>query len=89
MEPAGVSGEDARRSLSGPVAINMRGQVLEHWTVLRQSWSRRSRVHWICRCTCGAEQTIGGTELRSMDRRGPVPCKACGQGSAQSGEAAA
>lgn len=89
MEPAGVSGEDAGPSLSGPVAINMRGQVLEHWTVLRQSWSRRSRAHWVCRCTCGAEQTIGGTELRSMARRGPVPCNACRRGGTPGGVVAA
>ena len=84
-----MSSGTAGSSLSGPPAINMRGQVLEHWSVLRQAWSRRSRAHWVCRCTCGAEQTIGGTELRAMARRGPVPCKACGQGGTQSGVAPA
>ena len=65
---------------AGPVAINMVGQSLAHWTVLRQAWSRRSRAHWICVCECGAQRTIGGTDLRSMARRQPILCTACGRG---------
>jgi len=81
MEPAGVS-RDRRQPTAGPAPIDMTGQTIGHWTVLRQTWSRRDRAQWLCQCTCSAEAVIAGTRLRAMGRRGMDPCRACGTGQA-------
>ncbi len=64
----------------GPAPIDMKGKRFAHWVVQQQTWSRRSRAQWLCRCDCGETTTISGTHLRSMDRRGVIGCTACGRG---------
>lgn len=70
----------ARRALDGPLAVDMTGRRIGHWTVQKQSWSRRARAQWLCQCTCGAERVFAGTTLRAMPRRGIEPCRTCGAG---------
>lgn len=45
--------------------IDMTGKKCGRWTVLRQGKTdRRKRIHWTCRCECGTERDVEGTNLR-------------------------
>jgi hypothetical protein len=43
----------------------MTGVVCGHLTVLRRAASARGKVRWVCRCSCGNEVTVIGSDIRS------------------------
>lgn len=46
--------------------IDMTGQRVGHWLVLRQSSARNRRgAIWTCRCSCGTERDVFGFMLRN------------------------
>ena len=46
--------------------LDLRGQVFHWLTVLRENGrDKRNRVLWLCRCKCGNEVTVSGSNLRS------------------------
>lgn len=52
--------------MGASVVIDMTGQTIGRWTVLRRSESviDGRRAAWVCRCACGTERPIPGTSLR-------------------------
>jgi hypothetical protein len=64
----------------GKTGQDMVGFVFGRWTVLR--FSHRGddrRIFWICRCECGREQPIAGSELRYGNTYGCRMCKSLRQ----------
>lgn len=64
-----------------PPAINMVGQPVGEWTVLRrarldeiEARANRSQAFWLCRCSCGREKAIRGQALRNGES---TRCRAC------------
>jgi len=53
----------------GRIAIEMAGKRFGHWLVLSRAPQNRSsygrQALWNCRCDCGAERVVAGSELRS------------------------
>lgn len=43
----------------------MTGQRFNRWLVIRLVGSIRGKVRWLCRCDCGTEKIVAGTDLRS------------------------
>jgi hypothetical protein len=43
----------------------MRIAAETRWTVLRPAESRGARDYWLCRCACGKEREVNGSDLRS------------------------
>lgn len=54
--------------------VDMTGQVIQGWTVLREAKGSTGNVRWECQHSCGAEQIIAGIKLRSAP---PKFCDAC------------
>lgn len=47
-----------------PPGIDLRGKTYGQWTVLDQPPVRRNNHwYWQCRCTCGTEKQVSGTNL--------------------------
>jgi hypothetical protein len=44
---------------------NMTGQRFGRWLVLRCAGTIRNKVRWVCRCDCGTEKIVAGTNLRA------------------------
>lgn len=45
---------------------DLTGRTFGQWTVLRREpHPTRSEVYWLCRCACGDEYQVRGTDLRS------------------------
>ena len=41
------------------------GKKFGYWTVIDYGFShKKTRIHWLCRCECGTEKTVCGTELK-------------------------
>ena len=51
--------------------IDMTGKVINRLTVLRFQEKRDGRAYWLCKCSCGNETIINGTQLR---RNPPQSC---------------
>lgn len=48
-----------------PRIINMAGQSIGHWSVLCQAGNTpRGGALWLCRCNCGTERAVIGSDLR-------------------------
>lgn len=45
--------------------IDLTGQVFGEWTVLSYAGVKGKNSYWLCRCSCGKEQEVRGTHLRS------------------------
>ena len=70
---------------SNPRKINMAGQQFGLWHVLKQSGNRKGGAAlWLCKCACGSERTVAGSDLRSAKsvscgcakrRTEPLPAK--------------
>jgi len=43
----------------------MTGQTFNRWTVLERTLPKRGSVAYVCRCTCGVERVVVGTDLRT------------------------
>ena len=54
-----------------PALKNIAGQTFGRLTVLRRGPGNgaRKRASWVCRCECGKERTVVGTELRTGHTR--------------------
>lgn len=60
LRPDGVT---ACRDCSGKVR-DLRGQKFGHWTVLsRVGRNRRNKALWLCKCDCGTERLVVGSNL--------------------------
>ena len=50
--------------------FDMSGMVFGRLTVIalaqKDAW-RNKNAHWICKCSCGTEKTINGSDLRSLN----------------------
>lgn len=57
-------------------AIDMTGQVIGKWTVIKRSNEKvnSDSAYWICQCECGTRQEIRGADLR---RGKTLQCKYC------------
>ena len=45
---------------------DLTGQTFSRWFVLsRGSTDKHRRIHWKCRCMCGAEKEVNGADLRN------------------------
>jgi hypothetical protein len=42
---------------------DLTGQHFGHWLVLSRGDTRSTRIHWNCRCVCGAEKQVSGVHL--------------------------
>lgn len=49
--------------------IDHTGQRFTRLVVLRRDGSVRQQAAWLCRCDCGIEKQIAGTELRNGDTK--------------------
>jgi hypothetical protein len=56
--------------------IDLTGQVLDSWTVLRYHGynEKRHQSLWLCQCECGALATVASYSIRSGDSKN---CKRC------------
>lgn len=45
--------------------IDITGKTYNQLTVLKQVESRNESAYWLCRCTCGVEKVVQGTNLRN------------------------
>lgn len=51
---------------TNPKKIDLTGQVFGRWSVIRQNGNRAGGAAlWLCRCVCGTERTVAGSDLRS------------------------
>ena len=48
----------------GATAMEMLNKTFGRWTVIRRAPSRRNRDYWLCRCVCGKEREVNGSDLR-------------------------
>ncbi len=49
----------------GPRFIDLTGQTFGKWTILGpHSIDKHGRYMWLCRCECGVEKHVNGTDLR-------------------------
>ena len=49
-----------------PKKIELTGKVFGYWTVLYESDLRNNgKVYWHCKCECGNEKDVSGTDLRN------------------------
>lgn len=59
--------------------IDITGQRFGDWTVVEKAESLRrggfSVARWLCRCACGAERIVEGTNLRSGRTRRCMACR--------------
>ncbi len=53
---------------------DMAGQVFGKWTVLGYDHAKDRNSFWLCRCECGTEKPVRGTDLRSSVS---TQCKSC------------
>ena len=54
-----------------PRKIDITGQVFGMWTVVSESQERRNgKVCWNCKCSCGTERVVAGTDLRNGSSTG-------------------
>jgi hypothetical protein len=59
----------------GRSCVPMAGFSFGEWTVLYRAGSdTRGRATWVCRCSCGVERVVRGTDLRLGDS---TRCKKC------------
>jgi hypothetical protein len=49
----------------GRPATDMTGLVVGKYTVLHRVDNRRTQAYWLCRCECGRECEVRGTDLRT------------------------
>lgn len=57
-------------------SIDMVGEVVGSWTVLREVQNRRfGETYWECLCACGNTAQVGGKSLRNGHSQG---CRRCG-----------
>lgn len=49
----------------GSSAENLCGQRFGEWEVLQRAENRKSRVMWMCRCSCGTIKTIAARDLKA------------------------
>lgn len=51
---------------TNPKKIDLTGQLFGRWTVISQNGNRKGGAAlWLCRCVCGEEKNVSGTDLRS------------------------
>ncbi len=43
--------------------IDLTGQTFNRWTVIRRAESRSGKTVWFCRCACGTERIVVGSDL--------------------------
>jgi len=64
----------------GYTLIDLTGQTFGRWTVLHRCLNRsypgRCRTYWRCRCVCGTEKEVSGSNLRNKTSPG---CLSCGR----------
>ena len=61
-----TSHKDAKNSeKSNPRFVQMDGFVFGKLTVIKFSHFKRNVAHWICKCSCGKEVAINGSNLRT------------------------
>jgi len=63
--------------------IDMTGKTIGKWTVLREDPGLKGgsrEVRWICRCSCGREQSVLGSTLRFGNSKGCKFCKSISHG---------
>lgn len=54
-----------------PRKIDMTGKTFGLWTVLNEAEERRNgKVYWNCRCACGIERAVSGSDLRNGSSTG-------------------
>lgn len=53
-------------------AVDITGQIFGDLTVIKRDGSKDNRAMWLCKCSCGNERRVSGTDLR----RGRI--KSCG-----------
>lgn len=58
-----------------PALNDLTGNTYGSWTVLGRAADRNNRVHWLCRCTCGAEIPVA---TASLVRGLSTQCRPCG-----------
>jgi hypothetical protein len=51
--------------MSRRFTVDITGQRFGRWLVIEQSGHKGIKLSWKCKCDCGAERNIGGTELRA------------------------
>lgn len=49
---------------------DLTGQVFGNWTVQGRGETRSTRIHWHCRCICGATKQVSGVHLSGGRSRG-------------------
>jgi hypothetical protein len=45
--------------------MDLTGQVIGKWTVLKRVIVNAKHPHWLCKCNCGVEKVVSGTHLKS------------------------
>lgn len=45
--------------------IDMTGQKINHWTVLKRVANKDGRAYWLCECDCGKQKEVSGKSLRA------------------------
>ncbi len=58
----------------GTVIDDMPGKIFGKWTVLIRVHHKKGHWYYLCKCDCGSENTICGSELR---RGKTTQCKSC------------
>lgn len=52
-----------------PALRDLTGQTFHRWTVIHRARDRKTlygpRVYWICRCACGRNRDVMGSNLKS------------------------
>jgi len=54
--------------------LELTGMIIGKWTVLSECERRRGQTHWVCRCECGTEAVVAGSELNHGRSR---QCRGC------------
>jgi hypothetical protein len=63
--------------------LDITGQVFGNLTAIRPSHMEKGRAHWLCRCDCGAERTVGVAWLRSGNTTSCGSCSKLGNARAR------
>lgn len=51
------------------------GDVYGKWIVLKKANKKQGRLYWLCKCKCGNEKVVFGTDLRRGNSRSCGKCK--------------
>ena len=58
----------------GPDIMDLSGSQFGEWSVLHIDTKKGNNWYWMCRCSCGNEQSVNGSKLNTGQTS---KCKSC------------